>query len=355
MGRPLIEQFKKGMRNDKRSIRNFVSRSTDGLEALTAPRLRLFCPIALCRQEIPVRTDNCRHLQTFDLPAFLQYSKNNKDKKALNYSIFSHIKCPVCMKMGTLVRDVNVAGYLRKFGDSVKEVKITETGMAVPIEDNAAEDFDSSIVDLSDSLAETSICDPANNNQNGLDDSVVIVKDSRPTHQNKSKPATEKGHKKKGVDVQDNPTTQRNETLPIITITTAGPSGLQNRTSSPSNICARLARILEIKSQLNQQSKSGRKRLNKSRPLTSKSEEKNNHRIVIPPGRRLQQQQRRVNYFDYDDQANHDRRTAEHRTDFNNHDRRRTAEHRTDFNKVLADFVFDFASDDNDNRFFRHF
>ena len=112
-----------------------------------SPTLSLLCPISLARQEVPVRTRACSHIQTFDLRSAVQalsvhafLSMKNFTRIALGRvetaastpDVTAEFSCPVCRASGSLYVDRLLEEALDNLGNNVTEVVVTEEGKVVP-------------------------------------------------------------------------------------------------------------------------------------------------------------------------------------------------------------------------------
>jgi len=122
--------------------------------AFSPPTLSLACPISFSRQSIPVRTEDCTHIQTFDLhSAILSISTSDMLKnvnlwKAVNASpsrkgyvghelwYENKFCCPVCRRAGPLYIDLTVAAALACLPASVSRVAFTESGRFMAVEEH---------------------------------------------------------------------------------------------------------------------------------------------------------------------------------------------------------------------------
>ena len=80
----------------------------------------LRCPVTMMPIQIPVRFDNCEHLECFDVGNYLQM---NARKPAWS--------CPICNKrlpFGTLRIDRWFQGILQKAGAKTREIELDGTG-----------------------------------------------------------------------------------------------------------------------------------------------------------------------------------------------------------------------------------
>ena len=136
--------------------------------------LTLLCPITRTRQTVPVRTDNCNHVETFDLYNFISsFSYNDilmKEfiKPLLLYSSQTVQKvvhqCPLCKCKGRLYIDSYVLSALTLFPSDVISVNVTSSGLltaASPDKDQAENHSFIDLVTPSHSLAPPQVaCSP---------------------------------------------------------------------------------------------------------------------------------------------------------------------------------------------------
>jgi hypothetical protein len=96
----------------------------DDITCVISNKLRLRCPLSFERVEIPVRGEQCMHLQCFGLGAYLE---SNSKMRAMN----NRWTCPVC---STVLRpqDLRIDGFVKKVLDEtpahIEEVEILEDG-----------------------------------------------------------------------------------------------------------------------------------------------------------------------------------------------------------------------------------
>jgi len=101
-----------------------ISRGDGEVQCLGTDRTRLLCPITMVRPDKPARGKQCRHLQCFDLMAFLE---SNQQMKAIN----NRWSCPVCshvLKPNDLCIDLFIADILARTGKDVDEVVVKKDG-----------------------------------------------------------------------------------------------------------------------------------------------------------------------------------------------------------------------------------
>jgi len=121
--------------------------------AFSPPTLSLACPISLTRQAIPVRTEACTHIQTFDLHSAIfsiatsDMFKNANLWKAViaspsrkGYEVHelwydNNFCCPVCRRTGPLYVDLTIAAALACLPASVSRVAFTESGRFMAVEE----------------------------------------------------------------------------------------------------------------------------------------------------------------------------------------------------------------------------
>ena len=109
--------------------------------------LSLLCPISLARQQVPVRTRACSHLQTFDMRSAVQSLSFHTFLRMKNFSrvslgrvetaatipdITAEFSCPVCRASGPLYVDRLLEAALATLGINVTEAVITEEGKVLP-------------------------------------------------------------------------------------------------------------------------------------------------------------------------------------------------------------------------------
>merc|ERR1719262_980341 len=95
-----------------------ISRGDGEVQCLGTDRARLLCPITMVRPDKPARGMQCRHLQCFDLAAFLE---SNQQMKAIN----NRWSCPVCslvLKPIDLLIDLFIAQILASTKNDAEEV-----------------------------------------------------------------------------------------------------------------------------------------------------------------------------------------------------------------------------------------
>lgn len=136
-----------------------ISRGDGEVQCLGTDRTRLLCPITMVRPDKPARGKQCRHLQCFDLMAFLE---SNQQMKAIN----NRWSCPVCshnLKPNDLCIDLFTADILARTGKDVDEVVIKKdgkwsvNGKAQPVNSVVSEEVDDGI-DLLASPLRTKRC-----------------------------------------------------------------------------------------------------------------------------------------------------------------------------------------------------
>merc|ERR1712059_202893 len=75
--------------------------------------ISLSCPISLTRQETPVRTTSCRHLQTVDLSSMVDTLRDSQVlSMVMSFKFYALFKCPVCTLSGSLYVDCNIRNIL---------------------------------------------------------------------------------------------------------------------------------------------------------------------------------------------------------------------------------------------------
>lgn len=101
-----------------------VDHDEDEVTCVLSNKLKLLCPLSFLRVELPVRGEQCMHLQCFGLEAYLQ---SNMKMKALN----NRWTCPVCSNI-LKPQDLRVDAYVQKVLDEtpsyIEEVLINQDG-----------------------------------------------------------------------------------------------------------------------------------------------------------------------------------------------------------------------------------
>eukprot|EP00927_Polykrikos_kofoidii_P035022 TRINITY_DN29606_c0_g2_i1.p1 TRINITY_DN29606_c0_g2~~TRINITY_DN29606_c0_g2_i1.p1 ORF type:complete len:880 (+),score=146.74 TRINITY_DN29606_c0_g2_i1:54-2642(+) len=108
------------------------SDSDEEITCVISNKLKLRCPLSFERVQIPVRGEQCMHLQCFGLGAYLE---SNMKMRALN----NRWTCPVCstvLKPQDLRVDAFVGRVLAETSSHVEEVAITQDGSYYPLEDS---------------------------------------------------------------------------------------------------------------------------------------------------------------------------------------------------------------------------
>eukprot|EP00927_Polykrikos_kofoidii_P035021 TRINITY_DN29606_c0_g1_i1.p1 TRINITY_DN29606_c0_g1~~TRINITY_DN29606_c0_g1_i1.p1 ORF type:complete len:876 (+),score=144.71 TRINITY_DN29606_c0_g1_i1:43-2628(+) len=106
--------------------------SDEDITCVISNKLKLRCPLSFERVQIPVRGEQCSHLQCFGLGAYLE---SNMKMRALN----NRWTCPVC---STILKpqDLRVDGFvdrvLAETASYIEEVAIGPDGSYYPIEDS---------------------------------------------------------------------------------------------------------------------------------------------------------------------------------------------------------------------------
>jgi len=114
------------------------------------PTVSLSCPVSLSRQSIPVRTEECAHLQTFDLHSAIfslkitdiikskSFFPSRRNGNALMYeNIFC---CPICQVKGPLYIDATITAALACLPSSVPKIAFTESGRFMAVEHQQVEE-----------------------------------------------------------------------------------------------------------------------------------------------------------------------------------------------------------------------
>merc|ERR1719228_984457 len=105
-----------------------------------APTLTLMCPIARTRQVVPVRTQMCEHVETFDLFNLLESLSVNDiiiirrflmPGKRNSPSTVSHT-CPMCRVKAPLYIDTIISSALASISPEITTVEISPTGSLLP-------------------------------------------------------------------------------------------------------------------------------------------------------------------------------------------------------------------------------
>jgi len=114
------------------------------------PTVSLSCPVSLSRQSIPVRTEECAHIQTFDLHSAifsLKITDIIKSKSFLsslrngNALMFENIFCcPICQVKGPLYVDATITAALACLPSSVPRIAFTESGRFMAVEHHQVEE-----------------------------------------------------------------------------------------------------------------------------------------------------------------------------------------------------------------------
>ena len=101
-----------------------------------SPTISLLCPISMARQEVPVRTKACSHLQTFDLRSAVQALPVHAFLRMKNFLriafVTAEFTCPVCKASGSLYVDRLLKEALDNLSNNVTEVVVTEEGKVLP-------------------------------------------------------------------------------------------------------------------------------------------------------------------------------------------------------------------------------
>eukprot|EP00181_Compsopogon_caeruleus_P003842 CAMPEP_0184690728 /NCGR_PEP_ID=MMETSP0312-20130426/31398_1 /TAXON_ID=31354 /ORGANISM="Compsopogon coeruleus, Strain SAG 36.94" /LENGTH=735 /DNA_ID=CAMNT_0027148277 /DNA_START=108 /DNA_END=2315 /DNA_ORIENTATION=- len=102
---------------DLAGVQNFMKQ--DGV-AVERVKVSLRCPLALIRMEIPVRSKHCKHIQCFDLRAYVDYSR-----KSLKFN------CPFCNKPNALPENLVISPFIEQAihtCTNADEIEIKEDG-----------------------------------------------------------------------------------------------------------------------------------------------------------------------------------------------------------------------------------
>jgi hypothetical protein len=138
--------------------------SVPALSPAAPPALSLACPVSLARQQVPVRTQACDHVQTFGLrgilfsmkfidllshKSFTKVAPEPSNSPATTFSLLpsSSVCCPLCRKSGPLYVDRPLADALAALAPSVTYVSFTEGGKVV----TAEEQIDHGVITVTDS------------------------------------------------------------------------------------------------------------------------------------------------------------------------------------------------------------
>jgi len=112
------------------------------LDDLSSPSYSSLCPLSHALQTIPVRTDSCRHIHTFDLHSSLMsatfldvaicYDRVKNDSR-----VDVPVCCPVCKAKDKLYVDGLIETFL-KSNPAAEKFKFTDTGEVVSCNDEAS-------------------------------------------------------------------------------------------------------------------------------------------------------------------------------------------------------------------------
>jgi len=108
--------------------------------------ISLLCPISLDRQTVPVRTECCQHVQTFDLESTINsmslrdFLKKglakvhiNKSRPAVIDGVDAVFCCPICRQSAALYVDEVLFMALDSLPVHVCSVTVSETGLVTPV------------------------------------------------------------------------------------------------------------------------------------------------------------------------------------------------------------------------------
>jgi len=109
----------------------------------------LLCPISLTHQEIPVRTNSCRHVATFDLgsciKALLDFDLTNcYSRLILKSKVDCALTCPICKAKDRLYVDGIIETFI-KFNPRVEGFKFAENGQVVDCDGTSKMDHNKTI------------------------------------------------------------------------------------------------------------------------------------------------------------------------------------------------------------------
>merc|ERR1719508_620077 len=118
------------------------------LDDVSQESYSLTCPISQSRQSVPVRTNSCRHVQTFDLVSSIKALQtfelvNCYSRLILKSEVDLPQKCPICTVKDTLYVDGIVETNI-KFNPNVNRIKFTESGDA-EAQETSSTNFDETI------------------------------------------------------------------------------------------------------------------------------------------------------------------------------------------------------------------
>eukprot|EP00917_Polyrhabdina_sp_WS-2016_P024364 GHVP01052793.1.p1 GENE.GHVP01052793.1~~GHVP01052793.1.p1 ORF type:complete len:793 (+),score=128.83 GHVP01052793.1:260-2638(+) len=121
VARDILEKRLVSREVGRRRIVSLLNESVDSEDVScmeTSSRMRLTCPLTLLRITYPARGATCRHLQCFDLEAFVQVTHGNK---AFN----NRWKCPECNQR-LFVEDIVVDGFVLNILEKAQNVDLVE-------------------------------------------------------------------------------------------------------------------------------------------------------------------------------------------------------------------------------------
>eukprot|EP00668_Euglena_longa_P034174 GGOE01043933.1.p2 GENE.GGOE01043933.1~~GGOE01043933.1.p2 ORF type:complete len:260 (+),score=37.07 GGOE01043933.1:28-807(+) len=88
----------------------------------------LTCPLSFLRMAVPARGRHCRHLQCFDLSAFLEACLSKTGRRSCKCPL-----CPVQLRLSSLVVDDFIADILRVAGPAATRVQLLPDGTWRPL------------------------------------------------------------------------------------------------------------------------------------------------------------------------------------------------------------------------------
>merc|ERR1719495_1560134 len=128
-----------------------ISSPSCSVVSSSLPTVSLSCPVSLSRQSIPVRTEECSHLQTFDLHSAifsLKITDIIKSKSFMpsplrngNALMYENLFCcPICQVKGPLYIDATITAALACLPYSVPKIAFTESGRFMAVEHQQMEE-----------------------------------------------------------------------------------------------------------------------------------------------------------------------------------------------------------------------